>query len=75
MDIKCDFQMFSDGVKPVKSAGLHWIDHQLRAMERMIDKFGLYTRHVCEYQPLGGRRIAKAEQLFMVSWTNYPKRK
>ena len=32
-DIKGDFEMFGDGVKPVKSTGTRWIDHQL-LMER-----------------------------------------
>ena len=48
-DIKGDFEMFGDGVKPVKSTGTRWIDHRLRAMERVIDKFGLYTRHLGDF--------------------------
>ena len=45
-DIKEDFEMFGDCVKPVKSTGTQWIDHRIRAMARVIDKFGLYTRHL-----------------------------
>ena len=45
-DIKTDFEMYGDGVEPVKSTGTRWIDHRIRAMGRMIDKFGLYTRHL-----------------------------
>ena len=45
-DIKGDFEMFGDGVKPVKSTGTRWIDHRLRAMECVIEKFGLYTRRL-----------------------------
>ena len=40
-DIKEDFEMFGDGVRPVKSTGTRWIDHRIRAMARVIDKFGL----------------------------------
>ena len=42
-DIKGDFEMFGDGAKPLKSTGTPWIHHRLRAMERVIEKFGLYT--------------------------------
>ena len=45
-DIKGEFEMFGEGVKPVKSTGTRWIDHRIRAMGRVIDKFGLYTRHL-----------------------------
>ena len=41
--------MFGDGVKPVKSTGTRWIDHRIRAMARVIDKFGLYTRHLHDF--------------------------
>ena len=48
-DIKEDFEMFGDGVKPVKSTGTRWINHRIRAMGRVIDKFGLYTRHLKDF--------------------------
>ena len=48
-DIKKDFEMFGDGVKPVKSTGTRWIDHRIRAMGRVVDKFGLYTRHLKDF--------------------------
>ena len=48
-DIKGDFEMFGDGVKPVKSTGTRLIDHRLCAMERVIGKFGLYTRHLGDF--------------------------
>ena len=44
-----DFEMFGNGVKPVKSTGTRWIDHRLRAMERVIDKFGLHTRQLGDF--------------------------
>ena len=48
-DIKGDFEMFGDGVKPLKATGTRWIDHRIRAMGRLVDKFGLYTRHLKEF--------------------------
>ena len=42
-DIKGDFD---DGVKPLKATGTRWIDHRIRAMGRLVDKFRLYTRHL-----------------------------
>ena len=48
-DIKGDYEMFEDGVKPLKSTGTRWIDHRVRAMGRVVDKFGLYTRHLKDF--------------------------
>ena len=33
--------MFGAGIKPVKATGTRWIDHKLRAMERVVNKYGL----------------------------------
>ena len=44
-----DFEMYGDGVKPVKATGTRWIDHRIRAMTRLIDKFGLYSRHLHDF--------------------------
>ena len=38
--------MYGSGIKPVKSTGTRWIGHKLRAMERLVEKFGLYTQHL-----------------------------
>ena len=48
-DIKEDFEMFGDGVKPVKSTGTRWINLRIRAMACVIDKFGLYTQHLHDF--------------------------
>ena len=48
-DIKGDFEMYGDGVKPLKATGTRWIDHRIRAMGRLVDKFGLYTRHLKQF--------------------------
>ena len=41
--------MYGDGIKPLKSSGTRWIDHRIRTMGRLVDKFGLYTRHLREF--------------------------
>ena len=38
--------MFGDGVKLLKLTETCWIDYRIQAMGRMVDKFGLYTRHL-----------------------------
>ena len=40
------FEMFSAGVRPLKSSGTRWIDHKIGAMGRLIEKVGLYTQHL-----------------------------
>ena len=48
-EIKGDFEMYGEGVKPLKATGTRWIDHRIRAMSRLVDKFGLYVRHLKEF--------------------------
>ena len=51
--IKGDFEIYqegvSPGVKPLKATGTCWIDHCIRAMGRLVDKVGLYARHMKEF--------------------------
>ena len=44
--MKDQFEMYGDGIRPVKSTGTRWIDHRVRAMQRFVDKFGLYCQHL-----------------------------
>ena len=44
--MKDEFKMYGDGIKPVKAIGTHWIDHRMRAMQRLVDKYGLYCQHL-----------------------------
>ena len=41
--------MYGSGVKPSKGFGTRWIDHKIRAMGRVIEKFGLYVKHLNSY--------------------------
>ena len=34
------------GIKPAESTGTRWIDHRIRAMQRLVDKSGLYCQHL-----------------------------
>ena len=38
--------MYGSGVKPLKGGETRWINHKLRAMGRLLEKFGLYVRHL-----------------------------
>ena len=44
--MKDEFEMDGDGIKPVKSTGTRWIDHRIRAMQRLVDKYGLHCQHL-----------------------------
>ena len=46
MLLKGQFEMYSASVRPVKATGTRWIDHKLRAMDRFIEKFGIYAQHL-----------------------------
>ena len=45
-DLRDQFEMYVGGVKPVKSNGTRWIDHKVRVMGRVVEKFGLYVQHL-----------------------------
>ena len=44
--LQSQLEMFSAGVRPLKSSGTRWIDHKTGAMGRLTEKFGLYTQHL-----------------------------
>ena len=44
--MKGQFEMQGDGVRPTKATGTRWIDHKIRAMEHVINKYGLYCQHL-----------------------------
>ena len=44
--LKEQFRMFGSDIRPTKAAGTRWIDHLIRAMRKLVDKFALYTHHL-----------------------------
>ena len=47
--IKSDFEIYGEGVKPLKATGTRRFDHRIRAMGRLVHKVGLYARHMKEF--------------------------
>ena len=41
-----DFEIYVEGVKPLKATGSRWIDHRIRAMGHLVDKLGLHASHM-----------------------------
>ena len=58
-DLKEDFEMYGDGIKPLKATGTRGIDHRIREMGRFVDKFGLYTRHLTSLLTKLGNRATE----------------
>ena len=44
--LKDQYEMYGAGVKPDKATGTRWIDHKLRATQKVVDKYGLYSQHL-----------------------------
>ena len=42
--------MYCGGVKPVMGNFTRWIDHKVRAIDRVVEKFGLYIQHLKPFQ-------------------------
>ena len=47
--IKGNFEKHGEAVKPLKATGNRWIDHRIRAMDRLVDKIRLYASHMKEF--------------------------
>lgn len=46
-DILCELYEFADRrVKPYRGYGTRWIDHKIKAMLGLLNKFGLYLQHI-----------------------------
>ena len=41
--------MYMEGLNSLKATRTRWIDHRIRAMGQLVDKFGLYARHMKEF--------------------------
>ena len=46
LELQGQFEMYGRGVKVLKGSVRRWIDYKIRAMERVIEKFGLYLEHL-----------------------------
>ena len=44
--LKEQFETYGNNIRPVKSTGTRWIDHRIQVMEKLVNKFGLYTQHI-----------------------------
>ena len=44
--MKDEFEVYGGAIKPIKSTGTHWIEHRIRAMQRLVDKYGLHCQHL-----------------------------
>ena len=44
--LKEQFETYGNNIRPVKSTGTRWIDHRIRAMEKLANKFSLYMQHI-----------------------------
>ena len=37
-----DFEMYVEGLKPLKATGTRWIDQRIQAMDRLVDKVAMH---------------------------------
>ena len=49
--MKDEFKMYRGRIKPFKSTGTHWIDHQIHDMQHLVDKYELYSQHLQHKAP------------------------
>ena len=44
--LKNSYEFQNAALRPEKSSGTRWIDHKMRAMAKLNDKFGMYVSHL-----------------------------
>ena len=49
--LKEQFETYGNNIRPVMSNGTSWIDLRIRAMEKLVNKFGLYMQHIQNITP------------------------
>ena len=53
-DLESVYDFESKSIKPEKSSGTRWLDHKIRAMKKLIDKFGVYAKQIeCSIEQAG----------------------
>ena len=59
------------GVKPVMGNGTRWIDYKVRAMRRVVEKFGLYIKHLKGTIPTIKSSNDRCNRKFLLPEKNY----
>ena len=44
--LKESYVFENDSVHPEKACGTRWIDHKMKAMKKLNDKFGVFAAHL-----------------------------
>ena len=68
--MKDEFEIYEGGIKPVKSRGTRWIDYQIRAIQCLVDKYGLYCEHLQHTIPQAKKKKKKIVPNFKESLIN-----
>ena len=45
-DLKECLEFDEDGIRPVRASGTRWVSHKVKAMKRVLAKYGAYTAHL-----------------------------
>jgi hypothetical protein len=45
-EMSATFEFDETGVKPIRACGKRWIDHETKAMQRVVGKFGVYMGQI-----------------------------
>ena len=54
------YEFSNNRVKPHHATGTCWIDHKMKAMEGMLDKYGVYMKHIKNVLADGNKKNNKA---------------
>ena len=65
-----DGDMPHSGNQPIRACGTQFIDHKVAAMNRFIDRFGAYLRHLCSLTEDNGVTLADKQKLkgYILKW-------
>lgn len=71
-DLKECLEFDEDGIRPVRANGTRWVSHKVRAMKRVLSKYGAYTAHLTSLSEDKSVKAADRAKLkgYLKKWVN-----
>ncbi|CAB3993296.1 zinc finger 862-like [Paramuricea clavata] len=71
-DLKECLEFDEDGIRPVRASGTRWVSHKVKAMKRVLSKYGAYIAHLTSLSEDKSVKAADRAKLkgYLKKWVN-----
>ena len=71
-DLKECLEFDEDGIRPVRACGTRWVSHKVKAMKRVLSRYGAYTAHLTSLSEDKSVKAADRAKLkgYLKKWVN-----